>query len=94
MDFNKDFWPNYFVQLLRNLQHSFVPNIKLDFVIITFREKQRGGKTQGGGKHTINPSPKTVLDPPTYDTISPPPFVHAMSFSLEETGTDQINPTF
>ena len=24
----------------------------------------------------------------------PPPFVHAMSFSLEETGTDQTNPTF
>ena len=36
------------------------------------REKQRGG-TQGSGKHTIRPSPKTVLDPPTHDTISPPP---------------------
>ena len=31
--------------------------------------------------------------PPTYDTI-PPPFVHGMSFSLEETMTDQTNPTF
>ena len=25
---------------------------------------------------------------------SPPPFVHALSFSLEETGTDQTNPIF
>ena len=32
----------------------------------------RGGlKTQGRGKHTIKPLPKTVLDPPTYDTFSP-----------------------
>ena len=31
------------------------------------------GKTQGRGKHTINPLPKkAVVDPPIYDTISPP----------------------
>ena len=30
-----------------------------------------------------------------YDTFPPsPPFVHALSLSLEETGTDQTNPTF
>ena len=55
--------------------------------------KQRGGETRGGESIPSSPSPKAVLDPPTYDTISPP-FVHAMSFYLQETGTDQTNPTF
>ena len=42
--------------------------------MIMIQRQQRGGETQGRGKHTINPlPPKTVLDPPTYDTISPPP---------------------
>ena len=39
------------------------------------QKKQRGGGTQGRGKHIVKtPPPKTVLDTPTYDTI-PPPFV-------------------
>ena len=58
------------------------------------RKTKGGGKTQGRGKHTINPLPKNGFGPPIYDTIPPPPFVHAMSFSLEETDTDQTNPTF
>ena len=39
------------------------------------------------------PAPKTVLDPPTYDTFTPPPRLF-LSYSFEETGTDQTNPTF
>ena len=57
-------------------------------------ETKVGWKTQGRGKHTIEPLPIKVLDPHTYDTFPPPPFVHALSFSLEETGADQTNPTF
>ena len=40
-----------------------------------FSEKSKGGwKTQERGrKHTNKPSPQKVLDPPTYDTFSPPP---------------------
>ena len=46
--------------------------------------------------HTINPLPKNGFGPPHlwYDSPPPFPFVYAMSFSLEETGTDQTNPTF
>ena len=64
--------------------------------LASVREKQRGGgKTQGRGKHTIKPLPKNGFGPPPhlwYDF--PPPFVYAMSFSWEETGTNQTNPTF
>ena len=57
-----------------------------------FSEKSKGGGgTRGRGKHSIKPLPKTGLDPPTYDAI-PPPFAHALSFSLEEPGTDQTHP--
>ena len=39
-----------------------------------FSEKSKGRwKTQGRGKHTIKPSPKTVLDPPHLRYISPLP---------------------
>ena len=50
------------------------------------KQKQRGWKTQGRGNISLNPSPKTVLDPahPTYHTFPPPRCVHAPSFSLEE----------
>ena len=45
------------------------------------REKQRGVENSGEGK--------------TYRKIGcPPPFVHALSLSLEGTGTHQTNPTF
>ena len=59
------------------------------------RERLRGVEAQGRGKHTTRPlPPKTVWGtPPTYNTIPPPPFVHAPSSFLEETGTDQTNPT-
>ena len=40
------------------------------------------------GKHTIKLLPKNGFGLP------PPHFVHALSFSLEETGTDQTNPVF
>ena len=40
-----------------------------------------------------SPPQKWFGPTPTYDTF-PPPFVHALSFSLEETGTDQTNPMF
>ena len=57
-------------------------------------EKNKGGGNSGEGKtYHKTPSPKTVLDPPTYDTF-PPRFVFALLISLEETGTDQANPTF
>ena len=52
-----------------------------------------GGETQGRGKHTVKPLPTKGLGPPTHDTF-PPPLVHALSFSLEETGTGQTNPIF
>ena len=48
--------------------------VSLLLVFATDQRKAKGeGETQGRGKHTINPSPKTVLDPPTHDTIPPPP---------------------
>ena len=55
-------------------------------------EKNKVGVENSG--EGIKPLPqKRLWTPPTYDTI-PLPFVHAMSFSLQETGTDQTNPTF
>ena len=58
-------------------------------------EKNKGGwKTQGRGKHTIKPLPqKRFWTSPPMIRFSPP-FVFALLFSLEETGTDQANPTF
>ena len=38
----------------------------------TSQRKTKGGENSGEGKHTINPLPKTALDPPTSDTISLP----------------------
>ena len=61
-------------------------------------EKQRtwkeGRKTQGRGKKAYHktPSQKRLWTPPTYDTFPPP--CSRLAFSLEETGTDQTNPTF
>ena len=49
------------------------------------QRKTKGGKTQGRGKHTINPLPKNGFGPPPLMIRFPRPFVHAMSFSLEET---------
>ena len=57
-------------------------------------ENRWGGKTGGQETYHKTPPQKRFWTPPTYDTIPPPPFVHAMSFFLEETGTDQTNPTF
>ena len=37
------------------------------------REEQRGVENSGEGKTYDKPSPKTVLDPPTYDTFPLPP---------------------
>ena len=61
------------------------------------REKTRGVENSGEGKtYHKTPSPKTVLDPPPpmIRFPLPPSFVHALSFSLEGTGTDQTNPIF
>ena len=53
-------------------------------------EKQRGGgKLRGGENIPWIPSPKNGFGPPHLWYDLPPPFVHAMSFSLEETGADQ-----
>ena len=73
------------------------PNL-LSPISTYFSESGQGGwKTQGGGKHAVNsaknPSPKTFLDPPTYDTF-PPPFGDSLSFPLKERGTDETNPNF
>ena len=65
------------------------------YTVCLFRDKERGWKTQGRGKHTIKTPPKNGFGPHTHDTFPlPPPFAHAMSFALEDTGTDQTNPTF
>ena len=58
------------------------------------KKKPRGVETQGRGKHTIKPLPKQGFGPPPPMIRFPRPFVHALSFSLEATGTDQTNPTF
>ena len=51
-----------------------------------FRGKQRGGgKLRGGENIPENPSPKTVLDTPTYDTI-PPPLCSRNVILLRENG--------
>ena len=62
--------------------------------ILKTEVQQRGGNS-GEGKtyHKAPPQKPFWTPPPTYDTF-PPPFVHAMSFSLAETGTDQTNPIF
>ena len=41
--------------------------------MISIREKQRGGETQGRGKHTINPLPKNGFGPPPLMIQFPPP---------------------
>ena len=58
------------------------------------REEQKGG-TQGRGKYAIKPLPKNGFGPPPLMIRFPPtPFIHALSFSLEETCTDQTNRIF
>ena len=53
--------------------------------LASFREKQGEVENSGEGKaYHKTPPQKTVLDPPTCDTCSPPPFVHAMSFLWRE----------
>ena len=47
-----------------------------------------------GGKHAIKPLPQNGFGPPPPMMRFPSPFVRALPFSLEETGTDQTNPTF
>ena len=43
----------------------------------------------------MKPLPQSGSGSPHYDTSPHPrPFLHALSFSLEETGTDQTNPAF
>ena len=58
-----------------------------------FRERQRGVENSGGGEHK-NPSPKTSLNPPTYDCFPPPLFWRLSVISLKERGTRQTNPNF
>ena len=59
---------------------------------------QEGWKTQGGGKHTVNsaknPSTKTFLDPPTYDTFSPPLFWRLSVISLKRKRHRRDQPQF
>ena len=50
------------------------------FQLYCQRAAKGGGKTQGGGKHTVKfgvktPPQKRFLDPPTYDTSPPPLFL-------------------
>ena len=70
--------------------HVNKPCFRLDYRCIYYRESE---KKQREWKHTIGPLPKNGFGPPTYDTF-PPPVVHTLSFSLEEPGIDQANPTF
>ena len=46
-------------------------------------QRKTRGELRGGKTYHKAPSQKR-FGPPTCDTIPPPPFVHAMSFSLEE----------
>ena len=65
-----------------------------DKLLGIIQRKQKGVENPGEGKiYHKTPSPKTVLDPPPMIRF-PPPFVHSMSFCLEETDTNQTNPTF
>ena len=59
------------------------------------RKTKGGGGNSGEGKtHHKTPPQKRFWTPPLMIRF-PPPFVYAVSFSLEETGTDQTtNPTF
>ena len=61
--------------------------------VLINQRKTKGGENSGEGKTYHKSPPQKRFGPPHlwYDF---PPFVHAMSFSLEETGTDQTNPTF
>ena len=54
---------------------------------------KRGGKLTGG-ETDVKPLSKNGLGPPPPPMIRfhHPPSVHALSFSLEDTGTDQTNP--
>ena len=71
------------------------PQTQLDTFIGWCSEKNKGGwKTQGTGKHTIKPLPKNGFGPPHLWYVFPPPFVFPLLFSLQETSTDQANPTF
>ena len=58
-------------------------------------EKNKGGgeKLRGGETYHKAPPQKRFWTPPLMIPF-PPPFVHAMSFSLQEMGRDQTNPTF
>ena len=60
--------------------------ISARMVIIVVRDKQRGGNSGEGKTYHKSPPPKRFWTPPLMIRF-PPPFVHAMSFSLEETGT-------
>ena len=74
---------------VRALPRTFV------FLEFRIREKQRGVENSGEGKtYHKSPPQKRFWIPPLMIRFPPPPFVHAMSFSLEETDTDQTNPTF
>ena len=60
--------------------------------MLALRAASRGGKLTGGETHHKTPCldavPPVIRFPPRFD------IVHALSFCLEETGTDQTNPTF
>ena len=58
------------------------------------QRKTKGGGENSGERKTYHKSPPQNGWTPPLMIRFPPPFVHAMSFSLEETDTDQTNPTF
>ena len=81
----------YFLKCVKNTRNSFGGEH-------LFREKQRGWKKLRGGENIpLKPLPKNGFGPPPpmiRFPPPPPPFAFALLFSLEETGTDQANPTF
>ena len=83
-----------FSHLFGKIPHGRCDDLRTKDVELRFlQRKTKGGETQGRGKHTITPPQKRFWTPPLMIRF-PPPFVYAMSFSLEEMGTDQTNPTF
>ena len=59
----------------------------------SLKKNQRGWDSGEGKTYHKAPPQKRFWTPPLLIRF-PPPFVHALSFSSEETGTDQTNPIF
>ena len=86
---------SYVLALISNKSHKLPAKLPPRFPCTKNQRKTKGGgKLRGGETYNKTPPQKRFWTPPPHMIRFPPPFVHAMSFSLEGTGTDQTNPTF